>query len=406
MNVVAVTDYLNNVGGAELSARTIIRSVAENSAVDDVVVVGVDLTDEETLDYGSARIEAVEFPDFTRNVPDFAVDLVVERLLARRARDYLGYADVVHAHHRRSTLALRHLPEDVAKVGTVRDYWPVCPISVYNVDCEQCTGCEDRLDDCVEYQGWTGVKGAAAKPYLLTKRRHYQHGLDPLDATVYIANHLRETIESDYRGTHPSRDEVIYNPVSIDGSFESELHPSSTGPRFVTASTLNREKGVDLAIDAVAELAETYPDVELQVFGNGPLESELRDRAERKCPPGIVSFEGRVPQERVYEAISRATATVFPSRWAEPFGRITVESLMLGTPVVGSDVGGIAEVVDDGETGVLFENGNAEDLALRLRTIHEDGFRDQVISWNETEREAFEPETVAQQYVDFYQSLS
>lgn len=401
MNVVAVTDYLNNVGGAELSARSIIQGVTENPAVDDVVVVGVDLANHERLDYGSARVDSVELPEWARQIPDFAVDLLVERLLARRVRNHLDQADVVHAHHRRSTLAIRHLSEDVPKIGTVRDYWPVCPISVYNVNCEQCTGCEDRLDDCVSYQGWTGVEGAAAKPYLLMKRRHYQNGLDELDTTVYIADHLRSTIESDYRGEQPSRNEVIYNPVSID--FNAETAQQSGSPRFVTASTLNREKGVDLAIDAVGELSETYPYIKLQIFGDGPLESDLKDRAAERCPPNAVSFEGRVSQERVYEAMSGATATIFPSRWAEPFGRITVESLMIGTPVVGSDVGGIAEVVDDGETGLLFEGGNVTDLAQCLKQVHESShFREGVESWNSHEHTRFEQDQIGGQYVDIY----
>jgi glycosyltransferase involved in cell wall biosynthesis len=404
MNIIAVTDYLNNVGGAELSAQTIIRSLAGHPSVDDLVVVGIDLSDEEQLEYGSARVEPVRLPDFGRDVPDLVIDLVVERLLARRVQKYLEDADIVHAHHRRSTLALRHLPNDTTNIGTIRDYWPVCPISVYNVECEQCTGCGNQLDECVEYQGWTGMKGIAAKPYLLTKRQHYQNGLDPLNATVYIANHLRETVKSNYQGSNPFQDGVIYNPVSIEYDAGSEKKPDS--PTYVTASSLVREKGVDLAIEAVGQLTESYPDASLRVFGDGPLKKELETLADETCPPNTISFEGRVPPNEVYHAMANATATVFPSRWAEPFGRVSVESLMLGTPVVGSDIGGIPEVVTDGATGLLFDVGSTESIINSLREIHESSdFQSKVDKWNESQRKRFTSESVADRYIKQFKSV-
>ena len=402
MNIVALTDYINNIGGAELSARRIIKGLADHDHINKVIVIGVDRPNNERLDFGQAKVNAIELPAAVEQLPDYAIDLVIERILSQRARKYLDDADVVHAHHRRSTLALTHLPDDVPSVSTIRDYWPICPISVYSVDSKQCEGCEKCLDDCVAYQGWTGLKGSLAKPYLLTKRQHNRVAFQATDGAVFIADHLRETVMETIKGSKNT--EIIYNPVEIETDVESSGKPDS--PTFVTASSLVREKGVDLAIEALGKLTEHYQNASLQVFGDGPLRDDLEELAKETCPSGTVIFEGRVPPAEVYERISSATATIFPSRWNEPFGRVTVESLVLGTPVVGSNAGGIAEVVANGKTGLLFKSGDVDSLTDCLRKIHEeDRFQEGVEAWNESERDQFTAESVADKYVNLFRSL-
>jgi len=161
---------------------------------------------------------------------------------------------------------------------------------------------------------------------------------------------------------------VIYNPVSIDRDPVQE-RPSQ--PTFVTASTLSKEKGVPTAIDGMKRVHEHLPDARLLVFGAGPLEDALQKRA-NDLPSETIDFRGRVPPDELYDAMATATATVFPSEWDEPFGRVTVESLALGTPVVGSRVGGIAEIIDDGETGLLFPPADEDALAECLLTLVKD----------------------------------
>jgi glycosyltransferase involved in cell wall biosynthesis len=397
MHVLALTDYLGNVGGAELSARTIVTELADSDAVDRVTDAGVDLGGVERLSFPGVEVAPVSLPGGADRLPDLAADRLVARLLARRAREV--DADVVHAHHRRSAFALRHL-EAVPTAATVRDYWPVCPISVYSVDCEQCTGCGDRLDDCVAHQGWDGPAEPAVKAYLLAKRRGNRAVLDHADAAVFIADHLRESVGASL--SLPPLTPTIYNPVSVplDGGAEPPDEPT-----LVTASSLTREKGVGTAVRAVGTLRETYPDLRLVVLGDGPLEGELRGLAD-SVAPGAVEFRGRVAPEAVYEAMAGATATVVPSLWAEPFGRVTVESQLLGTPVVGSRVGGIAEVVEDGETGLLYPAGDADALADRLEELLADPEAARRLgAAGRAAAAAFAPASVAERHVDFYRRL-
>jgi glycosyltransferase involved in cell wall biosynthesis len=118
----------------------------------------------------------------------------------------------------------------------------------------------------------------------------------------------------------------------------------------------------------MTQVHEHYPEAKLLVYGDGPLRDKLQNQAE-SYPEETIQLRGRVPPDELYDAMATATATVFPSEWDEPFGRISVESMALGTPVVGSRVGGIAEIIDDGETGLLFQPGNAAKLADQLVSI-------------------------------------
>lgn len=361
MRILGITDHLGNVGGAEISAKTILEGLAAHQATESVTVVGIDTREASRLDYNSVNVIPVEPPVGVDSLPDLPVDFVVQRRLARTVRHHMRDADVIHAHHRRSISALSHLDPNCPTVGTVRDFWPVCPISIYHVDCDQCTGCADRLDDCLAYQGWDGLTEPLRRRYLLAKRAHNRRGFVP-DHAVFIADHLRERVAEST--TVPSSS-VIYNPVSIDREPVQE-RPSQ--PVFVTASTLSKEKGVPTVIDAMEHVREYLPDARLLVFGDGPLEDALQKRAD-DLPSGTIDLRGRVPPDELYDAMATATATVFPSKWDEPFGRVTVESMALGTPVVGSRVGGIAEIIDAGETGLLFPPDDADALAECLLTL-------------------------------------
>jgi len=400
MRVLGLTDHLGNVGGAEISARTILAGLAVHESVERVTVVGVDDPDVPRLGFEEVEVVPVDPPPCADTLPDFAVDLIIERRLARAARRHAPDADVIHAHHRRSALALARLDVDVPTVATVRDFWPACPISVYHVGGERCTGCEDRLDDCVAHQGWNGPAEPGVKAYLLAKRRHQRPTLAALDAAVFIADHLRERL----RGTLslPERTEVIYNPVEIDTDVDPEQFD---GPTFVTASSLAEAKGVDTAVRAMGRVSEDYPNARLVVCGDGPLRDELEALA-ADIAPGVVEFRGRVPVTEVHAAIAGATATVFPSVWDEPFGRVTVESMMLGTPVVGSAVGGIAEVIDNEETGVLVPAGDVGALGEALCGLCAD--EERLLALERAGRErgtAFTPGRITDEHVDWYRSI-
>jgi glycosyltransferase involved in cell wall biosynthesis len=399
MHVLGITDYLGNVGGAEISAKTILEGIAAHSSTETVTVVGIDTPAASRFEFDGVDVISVDPPPGLDSVPDLIGDLVVERRLAKAVRHRAPDADIIHAHHRRGTFALSHIDSDCPTVGTVRDFWPICPISIYHVDGEQCTGCDDRLDDCLAYQGWDGVSEPARKYYLLAKRAHNRRGFIP-DHAVFISDHLRRRVAESI--TIPPSS-VIYNPVSID---REPVQERPEQPTFVVASTLSKEKGVLTAVDAMTQVHEHYPEARLLVFGDGPLEDTLRKQA-RDLPDGTVKICGRVSPADLYDAMATATAAVFPSEWDEPFGRVTVESMALGTPVVGSCVGGIAEVIDADKNSLLFSPGDSDELAKQLLNLIKNPEAWNRLSKAGIERsEQFSSKNIVKDHIELYRNLT
>lgn len=397
MNVLAVSDYLNNVGGAELSTREILVRLTTADSIDSVTVVGIDDPSTDRLDYPGVKVVTVSPPMVVSSLPDYLADLVLARALARKIESNVDSADLVHAHHRRSTLALAHINDSVPTVSTIRDFWPICPISTYSVDGEQCTGCGDNLNACIRAQGLGGISGELAKPYLLLKRRNNRQGFLGVNCAVFITNHLQKTVAASV--SLPEQTDVIYNPVSLS----DDLTAPGRDIDLVTASSLTQDKGVETAIRAVARISDGFDEVTLDIFGDGPQEDELKALAERLGAEDAVRFRGRRPLPEVYGAIAEASATVFPSVWAEPFGRVTIESMMLGTPVVGSDVGGIAEIVANDETGLLFPPEDDAALAEQLQRIFtKPGLRDRLSTAAAERTTRFTPDAVANEHRALY----
>ena len=108
------------------------------------------------------------------------------------------------------------------------------------------------------------------------------------------------------------------------------------------------------------------PDVALVVAGDGPERGGTRARARELELDGRVTFLGAVPREQVLRLFRAADASVLPSAW-ENFPHTVVEALAVGCPVISTAVGGVPEVVRDGENGLLVAPGDPPALASAIR---------------------------------------
>lgn len=121
---------------------------------------------------------------------------------------------------------------------------------------------------------------------------------------------------------------------------------------------LSVEKGIQTLLRAWKS-AQHIP---LKVVGDGPLRS-LMNNDEQST--GVV-FLGRRPRNEIMTLMKESRFLIFPSEWYETFGLSIIESFACGRPVIASRLGAMAEIVEDGHTGLLFEAGSAEDLAEKV----------------------------------------
>jgi glycosyltransferase involved in cell wall biosynthesis len=123
---------------------------------------------------------------------------------------------------------------------------------------------------------------------------------------------------------------------------------------------LSREKGVETLLEAHKAVCEA---IELKVVGTGPLEAGLRDIHPQ------VDFLGYQSGEALEQIIANSAFVVVPSEWYENCSMVVLEAMALGKPIIGSRTGGIPEQVEDGITGFLFEMGNVDELAEKMKLL-------------------------------------
>ncbi|MDH6578064.1 glycosyltransferase family 4 protein [Kitasatospora sp. MAP5-34] len=153
--------------------------------------------------------------------------------------------------------------------------------------------------------------------------------------------------------------------------------PASGRPRTVLyVGRMDRTsawKGVDVLVRAFAELAE-LPGARLRLVGGGDAVPDHLALAGRLGVADRVDAVGELTGDALVAEVRTAALLVLPSRTeAESFGMALVEAMACGTPVVGSEVGGIPHVITDGETGLLVPPGDPGALATACRRVLEDG---------------------------------
>ncbi len=166
-------------------------------------------------------------------------------------------------------------------------------------------------------------------------------------------------------GVPGDRVTVLPNPAPrIDGL----PAPAAGDGGLVFAGRLTHQKDLDVALGAVARVDAAR----LDVIGDGPERARLEATARSLGLDDRVRFFGALPREQALAHVRAADAVVLSSAW-ENFPHGVVEALALGTPVIATRVGGVPEVVHDGENGLLVAPGDVDAFAGALRRYLGDG---------------------------------
>jgi glycosyltransferase involved in cell wall biosynthesis len=267
--------------------------------------------------------------------------------------------DVVHAHNVYPMLSPSVLAacrrEGYPVVFTVHSQMLTCPTwyNVYNgTICERCFGggeyacvvqnCRGNIPESIAY----AARSASARKFGLFARN--------VHVIVVGSEFMRERLQrAGYAG---NRIAILRNSVGLpDNPREGE------GDLVLFVGRLSPEKGVSVLLEA----ARSVPDIPITIVGTGPDAEALA----RNSPPNV-HFEGFVDHAALGRLYRRARVLVVPSVTFETNGPyVALEAMAHGVPVVGSSIGALPETVAAGETGLLFEPGDAAELTRRLRSV-------------------------------------
>lgn len=140
--------------------------------------------------------------------------------------------------------------------------------------------------------------------------------------------------------------------------------PVADGGYALYFGRLAEEKGISVLLDAAA----ITPEVPFFIAGDGPLAAASRKRAIDNEMNNIV-FLGFKAGSELRKLLTEATCVIVPSEWYENCPMNVLESFAAGKPVIGSDIGGIPELIDKDVNGFTFQPGNAHELASKVRWI-------------------------------------
>jgi glycosyltransferase involved in cell wall biosynthesis len=150
-------------------------------------------------------------------------------------------------------------------------------------------------------------------------------------------------------------------------SYEELRAGRGKAPLLAFAGRINKQKALEVLLAAMSELEG----VDLVLAGDGPDRVSLEQEAKRLGLDGRVRFVGALDRVGVLELFRSADAAVLSSAW-ENFPHTVVEALAVGTPVISTAAGGVAEIVQDGENGLLVPVGDADALAAAIRRYLDD----------------------------------
>ncbi|MGB3438065.1 MAG: glycosyltransferase [Actinophytocola sp.] len=272
--------------------------------------------------------------------------------------------DIVHVHNTFPLLSPSVLEAcrdaNVPVVATLHNYTQICPTGTLYRDGATCTACAGKIPlPAVRYGCYRG-SAAATVPValnLLTNRRRWW---STVSRFLCISDAQRRTLIAN--GMPAELLTVKYNFVEDMG-----VRRVGPGEHLLYLGRLAEEKGVRLLMAAWDRIASAGGlGVPLVIAGAGPLADEVTTWARGRAD---VRFAGLQDKAGSRELTARAIAVVVPSQWLETFGLVVVEAMAAGVPSVVAGHSSLAELVQDGVTGMTHTPGDAASLAAALGQI-------------------------------------
>lgn len=367
MKIALVNKYLYPKGGADISNLEMARLLKQRGH--EVVLMGMEPSEGAAGDFPAYLVSQVDY-DARLNLRQ-KLRLAARLLYSLEARSKMRelirneQPDLIHfnnIYHQLSPSVIdAAAARNVPTVMTLRDYKVTCSIYSHFRDgnvCEACRG--GRFCNTVRFRC---TDGSLARSLLNAVEMHLHRGLLNTygKVRVFVAPSQflkRKVTELGFRGR------IVHLPNFVQvQDFQPEYDWDAR--EIVYFGRLSPEKGLATLLEAVKGL-----DMRLRIIGAGPIEGELKHQASASAIENV-QFAGFLTGEELRRSVAGSMFTVLPSECYENNPRSVIESFALGKPVIGSDMGGIPELVAEGR-GVRFRAGDALDLRERIGALAND----------------------------------
>jgi len=299
--------------------------------------------------------------EFARSIYSLEARAKVEHLVKDTKPDIVMLFNIYH--HLSPSILSIFRKYSLPVVSLVEDYFLICPnyrLYAQGKVCQRCQG--GRFYHAV---GQRCFRNSLFRSFAAVAVAYVHKWLDIYDSNIHAyitpSRFVRDRLVEN--GFNPEKITVIPHALPLNG-----IEPCFGGDDYIVyIGHLESWKGVATLIRAMQAL----PHIRLFILGDGNQKEQLEREV---CKLGLrnVEFAGYVVEEEFKKLVQNSRLVVVPSEWYEVFGTVTWEAFAYGKPVVGSRIGANPELVEDGETGVIFEPGNSADLAEKIEVLFKD----------------------------------
>lgn len=283
--------------------------------------------------------------------------------------------DVVHLNnvHRQITLSILDAPylreNKVPVFYTAHDYVTVCPgYLMLDGGGRVCDACleDGRYRHCIERRC---VKGSRAKSALAAMEASFNRAHKSNRRIDRVIAPSRFMCSKLIEGGWPEDKVVFLQNFADDAILDRAANAGADAtdrenPYLLFFGRLSVEKGVDTLLRAFDAALPSLPQgMRLVVVGDGPDAAEFKTLASSLGCVSRIEFAGYQTGGALQAYVERASLAIASSRWRENMPYSIVEAFAAGTPVIGTNIGGIPELVDEGKTGFICEPGGVQSMA-------------------------------------------
>lgn len=364
MKVLSVNKFYYRKGGSEAYFFGLNQLLQEN----EIEVIPFSMKDKNNLpsNYEKYFIENIDYSNMNfiskiKNSTKLIYSLEAKNKINKLIEEV--HPDIAHLHifqHQLSPSIIHGLKKHKVKiVNTVHDFKVICPnykMLNRNGNCEECKG--NKYYKCLCHSCVKGSKINSMISVIEAYVNKFIKSYSYVDKFICPSNfYRRKLIEF---GMPEEKVAYIPNFVDVD-----KLNPCYECDNYIMyLGRLSEEKGVHVLIEAMKEIRGT----QLYIVGSGPLEYEIRNQIKLYNLENVrmLGFKCGTELESI---IRKAKFIVVPSNWYENCPMTIIEAMAYGKSILGSNSGGIPELIRNNQNGFIFETNNKDDLVNKINFL-------------------------------------
>ncbi len=250
-------------------------------------------------------------------------------------------------------------------VATFRDYQVICNLGFCLWGKNKSCSILDYFRNDVKFflENYTQTDNKLVKLFIfnaLIRAKIYQKILKYFALKINYKVAVSQKVSEIFKSNKIYNLKVINNPIIMKN--QSKAKRDNT---VIYAGKLSKGKGIDLLFKSLPIVFKRTSITGIKIIGSGHLQEKLKNMAKDFKLTSKIKFIGHIPHDEVLKSISRASITLVPSIWPEPLPRAIIESILLNTPVVATEVGGNPEILKDNLYGKI-SKPNEKQFALAI----------------------------------------